>query len=169
MFREMRRIKQQLPADDSIAILKRMTSGVLALSGDDDYPYALPISYVYFDNKLFFHCAASGHKIDAIKRNEKVSFCVIEKDEIIPDDFTTHFRSVIVFGKAHIIEDDADRMKAIKILCDKYSPDREEGFKKEIEKGFNRVCMVELNIEHITGKEALELTKKDMDKCDIKP
>ena len=71
MFREMRRKKQALPLDEIEAILYRGTSGVLALSGDNDYPYALPISYVYDGHKLFFHCAKSRHKIDAIQRNCK--------------------------------------------------------------------------------------------------
>lgn len=77
MFREIRRKKQQLTMEESIDILKKGTSGVLALCGDEDYPYAVPISYVYEDSKLYFHGAKSGHKIDAIQRQEKASFCVI--------------------------------------------------------------------------------------------
>ena len=85
MFREMRRLKQLLSREIAIDILSRNTSGVLALSGDDDYPYAVPMSYVYADEKIFFHSAKSGHKIDAIRRNEKVSFCVIDQDQIVPE------------------------------------------------------------------------------------
>jgi len=160
MFREMRRIKQLLSTEDTIAVLNKMTSGVLAVSGDDDYPYAVPLSYVYHDNRIYFHCALEGHKIDSINRNSKVSFCVIEKDEIIPDNFTTHYRSVIAFGKARIVEDPEEKMKATRLLSEKYSPDREEGLRHEIEKAYHRMCIIELKIEHITGKEAIELTRE---------
>ena len=77
MFREMRRNRQILTQAECEAILAACTNGVLAVSGDDGYPYAVPLSYVYRDNKIFFHCAKTGHKLDAIARNEKVSFCVV--------------------------------------------------------------------------------------------
>ena len=103
MFREMRRKKQALSNEENLAILMRGTSGVMAVSGDDDYPYAVPLSYVYHDSKIYFHCAASGHKLDAMRRNPKVSFCVIDRDEVIPQEYTTYFRSVIVFGTVRIL------------------------------------------------------------------
>ncbi len=84
MFREMRRKRQALDAEEMADVLHKGTSGVLALSGDDGYPYAVPISYVYDGNKIFFHCAKSGHKLDAIHRNAKASFCVIDQDQIVP-------------------------------------------------------------------------------------
>ena len=96
MFRELRRKKQVLSEEESAKILKNGTSGVLALAGDNDYPYAVPISYVYDGEKLYFHCAGSGHKLDAIKRNPKASFCVIDQDLVVPEEYTSYFRSVIV-------------------------------------------------------------------------
>ena len=87
MFRELRRKKQALSQEECTAVLNRGTSGVLALAGDDDYPYAVPISYVYDGEKLYFHCAKSGHKLDAIRRNAKASFCVIDKDQIVPEEY----------------------------------------------------------------------------------
>ena len=89
MFREMRRKGQALPAEEITAVLYRGRSGVLALSGDDNYPYALPISYVYDGNHIYFHCARSGHKLDAIQRNCKASFCVVDQDQIVPEEYTT--------------------------------------------------------------------------------
>lgn len=159
MFREMRRNKQMLSEEDSIAILKNSTSGVLAVSGDDDYPYAVPLSFIYDDSKLYFHCAKEGHKLDSICRNEKVSFCVIDKDHIVPEEYTTYFRSVIVFGKARILDDPTEKRHAIEVLAAKYSPNQQEGRLKEIDQAFNRLCMIELNIEHISGKEAIELVR----------
>ena len=106
IFREMRQKKQELSRQEIADILHKGTSGVLALLGDNDYPYAVPISYVYDDGKIYFHSAKSGHKIDAIQRTEKASFCVIDKDLVVPEEYTTYFRSVIAFGQIRIIEAD---------------------------------------------------------------
>lgn len=160
MFREMRRKKQALSLEECIQVLNRGTSGVLAVSGDDDYPYAVPLSYVYRDNKIFFHCAKAGHKLDAIAKNAKVSFCVIDQDQVVPDEHTSYFRSVIVFGKAHILEEEAEKRNAIDMLAERYAPSHEESRRLQaIEKEFHILCMIELTIEHISGKEAIELVK----------
>jgi len=159
MFREMRRIKQALENEESIAVLKRSTSGVLAVSGDDGYPYAVPLSFVYEDGRLFFHCANTGHKLDGLARNEKVSFCVIDKDQIVPEEYTTYYRSVIIFGKARILEDSKEKRNALEILAAKYSPDHKEGRLEEIDKLFKQTCMVEIEIEHLSGKESIELVR----------
>ncbi len=156
MFREMRRKNQLLKDSESAQILKERTSGVLAVSGDGGYPYAVPLSYVYADGKIYFHCAKEGHKLDAIKRNGKVSFCVVDCDNVVPDEYTTYYRSVIVFGRARILSDEEKRAPLEKLAA-KYTPDDAEGRKKEIERFFERVCMVEIEIEHMTGKEAKEL------------
>ena len=161
MFREMRRKNQLLSNSQSISILEKCSSGVLAVLGDDDYPYAVPLSYVYYDNKIFFHVAKSGYKLDAIKNNNKVSFCVIEKDDIKPKEYTTYYRSVIVFGKIKIIEQEIEKRKAIEKLAIKYaSEDSIDNRKKAIENEYNALCMIELSIEHISGKEAIELVNK---------
>lgn len=159
MFREMRRKRQTLSLEESIAVLDNGTSGVLAVSGDNDYPYAVPLSYVYHDSKVYFHSAKSGHKLDAIARNPKVSFCVIDRDDVVPQEYTTYFRSVIVFGRARILDDGDEKRCALEILAAKYSPDHEQGRLQEIDKQFRQVCLVELAIEHMTGKEAIELVR----------
>lgn len=84
MFRPMRRHRQQLSQWDCAAILSRGTSGVLAVAGDGGYPYAVPLSYVYQEGTLFFHCAKAGHKLDALRRCSKASFCVIDQDQVVP-------------------------------------------------------------------------------------
>jgi nitroimidazol reductase NimA-like FMN-containing flavoprotein (pyridoxamine 5'-phosphate oxidase superfamily) len=157
MFREARRKNQLLSQIETIGILKACTSGVLGVTGDAGYPYTVPISYAYQEGKLFFHCANEGHKIDGIKRNEKVSFCVIDKDEVIQKTFTTHYRSVIVFGRARILTEDRERRNALDCLVAKYSPDFINEGQQEIEKSWNRVCVVEIIIEHMTGKAAIEI------------
>ena len=158
-FREMRRKRQQLSDEESIRILETATAGTLALLGDDDYPYAVPLSYVYNDGRLYFHSALSGHKIDAIRKHDKASFCVIEKDEVRPEKYTTFFRSVIAFGRIHIVEDEAEKKEIIRLLGKRYNPNDEEGLTKEIESGFSHMLAIRLDIEHLTGKEAVELMK----------
>lgn len=161
MFREMRRKKQALSPEEIELVLHQGTSGVLALSGDDDYPYAVPISYVYESEKLYFHCAKSGHKLDAIQRNAKASFCVIDQDQVMAEEYTSYFRSVIAFGKIHIIEDEDKKRMAIEKLAVKYAPqDLAVRRQKEIERDWKALCMLEMTIEHITGKEAIELIKR---------
>ena len=161
MFREMRRKKQLLSDTQCIEILQRGTSGVLALHGDDGYPYAVPLSYVYDDFKLYFHGAKVGHKIDAIKSCDKASFCVIDQDIVVPEEYTTYFRSVIVFGKIRILEDETEKREAIEKLADRYYPDGTESRREqEIQKAGNALCMLEFSIAHITGKETVRLAKK---------
>lgn len=133
MFREMRRNKQQLSTEESIEILKRSSSGVLAVFGDDGYPYAVPLSYVYENGSIWFHGATVGHKLDAIRQNEKFSFCVIDKDDVIPEKLTTAYRSVIAFGRAHILNEENEIRVAAQMLGQKYSPGLDEMIEKEIE------------------------------------
>ena len=158
MFRNMRRWKQELPIEESYEILKKESCGVLALQGDGGYPYAVPLSYVFDGKKIYFHSAPMGHKIDAICRDSKASFCVVAEDNVIEEKFTTAFISVIVFGKIHVIEEMAEKRMAIETLGRKYSPGRDKEMAKEIEGSFHRLCIISLTPEHITGKEGIELT-----------
>ena len=156
MFREMRRKKQQLTDEEAVAILRRGSSGVLATAGDGGYPYAVPLSYAYHGGKLYFHCAMAGHKLDAIARDDKASFCVVDRDMVVPEAFTTRYRSVIVFGRARVLTDAAERRQALLLLAEKYSPGRAAQAAQSIEAEWDRVCLVALTIEHITGKAARE-------------
>jgi nitroimidazol reductase NimA-like FMN-containing flavoprotein (pyridoxamine 5'-phosphate oxidase superfamily) len=103
-------------------MLKNGSTGVLAVLGDEEYPYTVPLNYIYEDGKIYFHCARSGHKMDAIKGHSKVSFCVIESDRIVPEIFATNYRSAIAFGKAKEVEDDAEKIAAMRLLNKKYAP-----------------------------------------------
>lgn len=158
MFRPMRRIKQQLSAEACRTVLEKRSAGVLAVHGDDGYPYAVPLSYVLHDDKILFHSAKSGHKLDGIKNNSKVSFCVIDQDDVVPEAYTTYYRSVIVFGNARILEQEAEIKEAIERLAAKYHPyDSKEHQNAMIEQGYAALCMVEVSISHMTGKEAIEI------------
>ena len=159
-FRPMRRNRQQLSKDECESILGRCTSGVLALTGDGGYPYAVPLSYVYANGAIIFHSAVHGHKVDAIRQDNRCSFCVIEQDDIRPAEFTTYFRSVIAFGRIHILEDADEKVQALRQLGRRYSPNNEPGLQHEIDKSLDRVLLLRLDIEHLSGKQAIELTNK---------
>ena len=150
-FRPMRRKRQQLSAEACAEILQRNTAGTLALLGDEGYPYAVPLSYVYVEDgdgtgRLIFHSARSGHKIDAILREPKASFCVIDQDAIVPEEYTTYFRSVIAFGHMRVIDDETEKRTAERVA-------------EEIEKDWRILTMLEMQIEHLSGKEAIELVR----------
>lgn len=146
--------------EESTAVLMRGTSGVLAVLEDDDYPYAVPLSYAYYGTHIYFHCAKAGHKLDAINRNSKASFCVIDQDEVVPKEYTSYFRSVIVFGTIRIIENEQEKRKAIELLALHYAPeDTAEHRNAAINREWGALCMLEMTIEHITGKQAIELVR----------
>ena len=159
-FRPMRRGKQQLSDDEAKAILEAGTNGVLALAGDGGYPYAVPLSYVYADGKIYFHSAKSGHKLDAIRSCDKASFCVVAQDQVVPSEYTTYFRSVIAFGTVRVLEDEEERAEATRALGRKYNPGDEEALAAEMASGLHRMEVIELTIEHLTGKEAIELVRQ---------
>ena len=151
MFREMRRKRQALPLEQCEEVLRRGTSGVLALSGDEGYPYAVPISYCYDGSRLYFHCAKEGHKLDAIRREPRASFCVIDQDQVVPEEYTTYFRSVIVFGRVTVLEDDGAKRAAV------------EKRREYIDREWAPLCMLEMTVDHMTGKEAVELVRARKD------
>ena len=158
MFREMRRKRQQMPESEAIAILERGSHGVLAVLGDGGYPYAVPISYVYEDGKIYMHCAKSGHKLDAVRACEKASFCVVDQDEVVQAEFTSHYRSAIAFGRIREITDDAEKRRMVSLLARKYCPDLPQAeHDKAIERDWAPLNMLELIIEHLTAKQAKEL------------
>lgn len=151
MFRKMRRHKQQLSKDECIDILIEEPRGVLALLGDNDYPYTVPISHVYVDGKIYFHGARSGHKNDAAKRHEKVSFCVIDKGIKAENSWWYTFKSVVVFGKIRIVTDRDEKIDKLTHLGDKFFPTHEETV-DEISRLLDKTELYEITPEHITGK-----------------
>ncbi len=160
MFREMRRSKQALSREEIDTILKNATSGVLALSGDNGYPYAVPLSFYYDGERLIFHCAKTGHKMDALRHCGKASFCVIAQDDVLPEKFTTCYRSVIAFGRIREMSDEREMREMIRLIAKKYSPtESAESTEAEIDREWAALSMLVLEIEHITGNEAIELKR----------
>ena len=140
--------------------MQKSTAGTLALLGDNDYPYAVPLSYVYQDGRIYFHSALAGHKVDAVRKNEKASFCVIEQDDVQPKKYTTFYRSVIAFGRVHVVDDEAEKMRMARMLGNRYNPNDDVALSRELKSGLSRMLMIRLDIEHLTGKQAIELLSK---------
>ena len=147
----MRRLGQELSSEECIEILVNEPRGVLALWGDDDYPYALPMSHVFVDGKIYFHGAKTGHKIDAVKNHSKVSFCVIDKGVKAEDSWWYTFKSVIVFGKINTLTDEQEKIDKLTHLGNKFFPTQKET-EDEINRLLDRTEVFEITIEHMTGK-----------------
>ena len=153
MFREMLRKKQQLPEEECIEILKNELRGVLSVIGDDDYPYGMPINHFYCeeDGKIYFHSGRKGHKIDAMKRHDKASFCVYDQGFRREGEWALNIRSVIVFGRIEFIEDKEKIYEIARRLSYKFTDD-EEYIEHEIVRSGPGTLMFALVPEHISGK-----------------
>ena len=153
MFREVARKNRALSREECIEILKTELRGVLSVQGDDGYPYALPINQFYNDEDghLYFHSGKAGHKIDAISRDDKACFCCYDKGFVKEGDWALNIRSVIVFGRIHIIEDHEKALDISRRLSYKFTTD-ESYINYEIEKSGPGVLVFELIPEHMTGK-----------------
>ena len=159
MFQKMRRFKQQLQQNEIERILQLNTSGVLAVIDSNGYPYSVPLSYVYSNGNIYFHSAKAGHKVDAIKNCKKATFCIIDKDDVQPEKYTTFYKSVIAFGNVEIVADSKEALFAIKELGGKYYPNHSSELQNEIEKFKTAFLIIKFKIEHITGKQAVELVE----------
>ena len=152
MFRGMRRYKQELLQEECQDILTHEPRGVLSVLGDDGYPYGMVMNHWYNaeDGKLYFHCAKEGHKIDAIKAHDKVSYCVHDEGYRNEGEWPLHIKSVIVFGRIRIIKDEAKMREICTNLYRKFSDD-EEALEEELVH-LKRVMCLEITVEHMTGK-----------------
>lgn len=158
MFRKMRRFKQQLPPEECIEILKREKRGVLSVLGDDGYPYGMPLDHYYDEEsgKLYFHCAMAGHKLDAIRDCDKVSYCITgegrHEDGV---SWSLTYRSVIIFGRMKVLDDHETALRLARSLGEKFTQDTAY-LDHEIQHSGPRMLMLELTPEHITGKRVNE-------------
>ena len=153
MFREMLRKKQALSEEDCITVLKTQKRGVLAVLGDEDYPYALPINHYYNDEDghIYFHGAKFGHRVDAVKRHDKVSFCVYDEGYRRDGEWALNIKSVIVFGRLVPVEDEDKMIDICRRLSRKFTDD-ESYIENEIKRAGFRTLMYELVPEHMSGK-----------------
>lgn len=157
MFRELARKNKQISVKDCIEILKNENRGVLSVLGDDDYPYGMPMNHWYNeeDGKIYFHCGKHGHRLDAIKKHSKVSFCVYDRGYRNEGEWAFNVKSVIVFGKMEIIDDRETIVDITTKLSRKFTDD-EEYITKEIELYARETLLLKLSPEHICGKAVTE-------------
>ena len=153
MFRQMNRKKQQLSDEECIEILKNELRGVLSVNGDDGYPYGLPTNHYYCeeDGKIYFHSGKKGHKVDAILRDGRVSFCVYDSGFRREGEWALNIRSVIVFGRIEFVEDQDKINRISAMLARKFTND-EQYIEKEIENHGAATLMFALVPEYMTGK-----------------
>ena len=149
----MRRSPQALSREEMVDLLNKETRGVLSVQGDDGYPYGVPINHYYDEeaDMLYFHGADFGHRVDAVKRDPKVSYCVFGQEYQKEGDWAKYVKSVIIFGKAVLITDPDEVVRISRLLCDKF-PCTEEYVEHEISKDAHRTLVVGVDIEDMNGK-----------------
>ena len=154
MERKMRRQDKLMSYDECIEVLKTAEYGMLATVSSDDTPYVTPINFVYLNGAIYFHCVKEGHKIENIKYNKNICFNVVDSVELIPEKFSTKFRSAMVFGTIEIVEDADEKRTSICAIAEKFSPDYHDEGLKYIDSAFDNIYMLKVNIDRITGKAA---------------
>lgn len=157
MFRKIRKAKNEISIDAAKLLLATQRRGILAVNGDNGYPYAVPVNYYYSEGegKLFFHGARAGHKVDSIKNSDKVCFTVYGNESIRNETWAPFVQSVVVFGRCRIITDQDLNYKLVRKFAEKYYPS-EELINEEIITAGKAVQMFEIDIEYISGKEIQE-------------
>ncbi|WP_195431007.1 pyridoxamine 5'-phosphate oxidase family protein [Clostridium sp. D46t1_190503_E9] len=151
MFKEIRRKDRKIETSEAIDILKKCEYGILSTVDENGYPYGVPLSYVYANNAIYFHSAVEGHKLENIKNNDKVSFCVVGQTDLLPDKFSTKYESVIIFGRAKEVFQD-EKNEAFLELINKYSKDYIEKGKGYIKNASAKTKVIKLSIDYISGK-----------------
>lgn len=157
MFRPMRRAARAISDEAAKKLLAESCRGVLAVNGDDGYPFAIPVNYFYEEaqGKIYFHGAKAGQKVDALKKSDKVCFTVYGNEHFEPGEWAPYVQSTVVFGRCHLIEDAALTEAKVRELAAKYYPGPEE-IEAEIAKAIKGVQLYEIEIEHLTGKQIQE-------------
>lgn len=160
MFREMRRKTQALSRGECLEIFAKNTDGVLSLLGDGGYPYGVPLNHVLLDEKLYFHCAPEGHKADAVCGYDKASYCVIDAREVDARELSTRYRSVIAFGRVRMVEDAETKRSVLMAIGKRFAPGNMTKAQEEIQSSIHHTGIIELTIEHLSGKESRALAKE---------
>ena len=157
MFRELRRIKNKISIEEAKELLHKEKRGVFAVNGDNGYPFAIPVDYFFDeqDNKIIFHGAKSGHKVDSLKKDNKVCFTIFGDESFNEGDWAPYLKSVVVFGRCNMIEDIDITTDKIRTLASRFYPSSEE-VELEIQKYIKDALLYEIDIEHICGKKIHE-------------
>ena len=152
MYPEMRRKDKALSPEELAEVMAKAEYGELSTVDENGMPYGVPVNFVYEGNKIWFHSATEGHKVQNMAKNAKVSFCVITDVGLLPSEFNTRFRSVIAFGTVAQVEDEAQKVAVFHKILDKFSPDFQESGAKYIADAGHNAKVYEITVDHITAK-----------------
>ena len=152
MFREIRLTDRIVNDEKTIEIITKGSYGVLSTIGEDGYPYGVPLNYTYFDSCICFHCAQHGHKLENIDFNNKVSFCVVTKSDVLSNEFDTDYESAIAFGTATVVTDDSEKKDILLSVLNKYSADYLKAGNNYMKKYWDETKVIKIKIEHLSGK-----------------
>lgn len=152
MFRPMRRFRQELPKEVCTELLTELPRGILSVYGEDGYPYGIPIDFYYENGKIYFHGAREGHKIDALKKVDRVCFTLMDEGVPAEGKRGLNFRSVICFGRARIMEMDENALVLCRKLGLKYAPGDTAYVEEDVNRNRDHVQMIEMTIDHMSGK-----------------
>lgn len=155
MFQEMRRQDRGLDRAETEKILANGMFGVLSMNGENDYAYGVPFSYVYLQNRIYLHCAPEGKKLQHIRRDNRVSFCVVVEAEPLPDKFSMKYQSAMVFGKIYEVVNDEEKFQGLVALVEKYYRGDEAHIARGKEKAassLEKTAVLRIDVDHLTGK-----------------
>lgn len=152
MFREIKLKENALDDKETIEIIRKGSFGVLSTIGEDGYPYGVPLNYTYFNDCICFHCALEGHKIENIDFNNKVSFCVVTKSDVLANEFDTDYESAIAFGKAFEVTDDSEKKDILMSVLNKYSSEYIKAGENYMKKFWDETKVVKIKIDFLSGK-----------------
>ena len=152
MVKEIRRKDRALDYAAAYALLKTCEYGVLSTADRDNQPYGIPVNYAVVEDSIVIHCATEGHKLENIGSNAKVSFCAVGRTQVLPDQFSTRYESVVVFGSAAVVNGEKQKRAALAALLAKYAPDHLAAGEQYVDKQIGRVSVIKVSIDHLTGK-----------------
>jgi uncharacterized protein len=152
MMRAMRRQDRALSGEAAWDILRRADHGVLATLGEDGYPYAVPLNHVVVGDCLYAHCALEGHKLDNVAFQDRASYCAITEALLEPEAFATAFESVIAFGRCALVEEEGEKLTALRALNARFAPAFPEKGEEIIERMSGQTAVLRFRIEHLTAK-----------------
>jgi uncharacterized protein len=151
-FREIRRGDRALTEEQAREILARAKHGVLATVGADGWPYAVPVNHVLAGDVLYIHCAQEGHKLENLAHEERVSFCAVASARVLPEALSTLYESAIVFGRAAVVTDPAEKQLGLELLAVRFCGALTAEAQEAIATSGSRTTVVRIRIERISGK-----------------
>ncbi|WP_212636848.1 pyridoxamine 5'-phosphate oxidase family protein [Desulfacinum hydrothermale] len=147
----MRRKDREMERTEAERLLAEGVYGVLSTADGNGQPYGIPLNYVYCNSAIYFHCARTGHKLDNLAANPRVSFCVVGRARVLPHRFSTDYESVVAFGEAREVEG-VEKEQALVWLLEKYSPDHLDEGRAYLARQGAATKVIRIHIRHLKGK-----------------